>query len=42
MPQQATDAVAGNRGVGPDRSGTVVAGRFRLEVLLAREGGTEV
>ena len=42
MRQQATDAVAGTPGVGPDRSGTVVAGRFRLEVLLAREGGTEV
>jgi len=42
MRQQATDAVAGNPGGGPDRSGSVVAGRFRLEVLLAREGGTEV
>ena len=40
--RQATDAVAGNPGDGPDRSGSVVAGRFRLEVLLAREGGTEV
>lgn len=40
--RQATDAVAGNPGGGPDRSGSVVAGRFRLEVLLAREGGTEV
>jgi|GEM_PF-1053855 len=42
MRQQATDAVAGSPGVGPNRSGSVVAGRFRLEVLLAREGGTEV
>lgn len=42
MRQQATDAVAGSPGAGPDRSGSVVAGRFRLEVLLAREGGTEV
>jgi len=42
MRQEATDAVGGSPGVGPDRSGSVVAGRFRLEVLLAREGGTEV
>lgn len=42
MRQEATDALAGTRGGGPDRSGAVVGGRFRLEVLLAREGGTEV
>lgn len=40
--RQAADSLAAGRGSLPDRTGTVIAGRFRLEVLIAREGGTEV
>jgi serine/threonine protein kinase len=40
--RQAADSLAAGRGSLPDRTGTVIAGRFRLEALIAREGGTEV
>ena len=40
--RQAADSLSAGRGRLPDRTGTVIAGRFRLEVLIAREGGTEV
>jgi len=40
--RQAADSLAAGRGGSPDRTGTVIAGRFRLEALIAREGGTEV
>ncbi|HEY4187285.1 MAG TPA: protein kinase [Polyangia bacterium] len=40
--RQAVDSLSAGRGAGTDRSGTVVAGRFRLEALISREGGTEV
>jgi len=40
--RQAADSLAAGRGGSPDRTGAVVAGRFRLEALIAREGGTEV
>ncbi|HEY8925649.1 MAG TPA: protein kinase [Polyangia bacterium] len=40
--RQAADSLAAGRGGSPDRTGAVIAGRFRLEALIAREGGTEV
>jgi len=40
--RQAADSLSASRAQGVDRSGTIVAGRFRLETLLGHEGGTEV
>jgi len=40
--RQSADSLAAGRTGSPDRTGTVIAGRFRLEALIAREGGTEV
>ena len=40
--RQAADSLSAGRAQGADRSGTIVAGRFRLETLLGHEGGTEV
>jgi len=42
MRQAADSLAAGRGGSSPDRTGAVIAGRFRLEALIAREGGTEV
>ena len=38
--RQATDSLDSNAGAGQVRPGTIIAGRFRVDAQLAREGGT--